>query len=200
MYTNRETIILASGSPRRQQYLLDMGLDFTIKTTSVEEQVDDGEGQDEFVVRMAREKAQAVSSSHPDSWVISGDTIVCLGDIILGKPSSEKNAAEMLMMLSGQEHTVKTAFCVAQYRRGISVCRLVATRVEFASFSKAVASAYVATGEPLDKAGGYGIQGKGGCLVKSIKGSYSNVVGLPLNELLEILLKYQVIAPLTFLR
>lgn len=196
MYTNRETIILASGSPRRRQYLLDMGLEFTVQTASVDEQVEVGEGADEFVLRMAGEKARTISSCSPDSWVISGDTVVCLDDSILGKPTGDKHAVDMLMMLSGREHTVKTGFCVAHLRRGITVCRLVTTHVQFAPFSSKVARAYVATGEPLDKAGAYGIQGKGGSLVKSIDGSYSNVVGLPLYELLKVLMDNKVIAPL----
>lgn len=194
MYTNRETIILASGSPRRKQYMLDMGLDFTVQSASVEEHVAEGEGVDDFVLRMAREKARIISMNFPDSWVVSGDTVVCLDDIILGKPSDDEHAVEMLMMLCDREHTVKTGFCVAHCKKGIMDCRLVATQVTFGSFSRTVARAYVATGEPVDKAGAYGIQGKGGCLVKSIEGSYSNVVGLPLHELVEILLNHSVIA------
>lgn len=196
MYTNRETIILASGSPRRKQYLLDMGLEFTVQAASVVEQVGEGEGPDEFVIRMASEKAETVSLKHPEAWIISGDTVVCLGDIILGKPSGDDNAVEMLMMLSGRKHTVKTGYCVAHHNRNISICQLVSTQVEFAPFSRAVAKAYVSTGETIDKAGAYGIQGKGGCLVKKINGSYSNVVGLPLYEILEILQDNDVIVPL----
>jgi septum formation protein len=196
MYATRETIILASGSPRRKQYMLDMGIDFTVQTAAVDERIAEGEGPDEFVLRMAREKAQTISAHFPECWIVSGDTIVCLDDTILGKPTGDEHAVEMLMMLSGREHTVKTGFCVANRRAGVMDCRLVATRVMFAPFSRAVARAYVATGEPLDKAGAYGIQGKGGCLVKSIEGSYSNVVGLPLHELLEILQNHSVITPL----
>lgn len=194
MYTNRETIILASGSPRRKQYMLDAGLDIIVQTASVEEHVAEGEGVDDFVLRMAREKAREISKQSPDCWVVSGDTVVCLDDVILGKPRDEEHAVAMLMMLCDREHTVKTGFCVAHCRQGIMDCRLVATRVRFGSFSRAVARAYVATGEPADKAGAYGIQGRGGCLVKSIEGSYSNVVGLPLHELLDVLLNHNVIA------
>ncbi len=195
MYHNEDKIILASGSPRRQQYLQEMGLRFSVRTAAVTEQPFDRESPQDFVRRMAREKAAAVSADFPDSWVISGDTVVCLGDKILGKPADEHEAVALLMTLAGREHCVKTGFCVSHRSRGVQIVRSVTTRVRFAEFSEAVARAYVATGESLDKAGAYGIQGKGIFLVRSIEGSYSNVVGLPLYELIEVLLENDVIAP-----
>ena len=193
MYSNRELIILASASPRRQQYLQEMGLKFSVQTASVIEEPVENEDPDTFVLRMAKEKAAVVSSDSPDSWVISGDTVVCLGRKILGKPVNETHAVSLLMELAGREHVVKTAFCVCRKVDNVSVAKVVTTRVSFADFTEAVAVAYVATGEPLDKAGAYGIQGKGAVLVKSIDGSYSNVVGLPLHELVEVLLEYEAI-------
>ncbi|MGW8193041.1 MAG: Maf family protein [Desulforhopalus sp.] len=193
MYGSRETIILASASPRRKLYLEEMGLDFSVQKSFVEERREEGEGSDEFVCRVAGEKANDVSSRSPDSWVISGDTVVCLDNEILGKPEDEQQALETLMKLCGRQHEVKTAFCVAHRRRGIAINQLVTTRVHFAPFTEAVAKAYVATGEPLDKAGAYGIQGKGASLVMGIEGSYTNVVGLPLYELIDVLLKNKVI-------
>jgi septum formation protein len=136
---------------------------------------------------MAWEKAVVVSSDFPDSWVISGDTVVCLGDRILGKPADELEAVALLMSLSGREHCVKTGFCVAHRSCEVKIVQSVTTKVHFTEFSESVARAYVATGESLDKAGAYGIQGKGVFLVKAIEGSYSNVVGLPLYELMEVL-------------
>lgn len=195
MYQNVQPIILASGSPRRQQYLKEMGLRFTIQTAAVREQPQGNEDSASFVMRMAEEKAAVVSAEFADSWVISGDTVVCLGDKILGKPSDEREAVTQLMALSGREHSVKTGFCVVHKARGLKIVQLVATKVLFADFSEAVALAYVATGESLDKAGAYGIQGKGIFLVRAIDGSYSNVVGLPLYELVEVLLAYGVIEP-----
>ncbi len=195
MYYNKEKIILASGSPRRRQYLQEMGIRFAVRTAAVDEQPLAQESPQDFVLRMAREKAAAVSAEYPGSWVISGDTIVCLGDKILGKPADEREAVALLMTLAGREHCVKTGFCVSHRARGVHIVRLVTTRVLFADFSEAVARAYVAAGESLDKAGAYGIQGKGIFLVKSIDGSYSNVVGLPLFELMEVLLANDVIAP-----
>jgi septum formation protein len=195
MYHNKSELILASGSPRRQQYLREMGLDFIVRTASIHEQPFKDEKSQSFVLRMAREKAAAVSFEFPDSWVISGDTVVCLGDQILGKPADEQEAVALLMALSGREHCVKTGFCVAHGSRGVEIVQSVSTKVHFAKFSEAVALAYVATGESLDKAGAYGIQGRGAFLVKAIEGSYSNVVGLPLYELMEVLQVNGVIEP-----
>lgn len=144
---------------------------------------------------MAQEKAVAISSQFPDCWVISGDTVVCLGDAILGKPADDRDAVAQLMALSGREHYVRTGFCVAQRAAGVKSVQVVSTKVLFAEFSKEVALAYVATGESVDKAGSYGIQGKGIFLVKTIEGSYSNVVGLPLFELMAVLLTHKVIHP-----
>ncbi len=195
MYKNIEPIILASGSPRRQQYLAEMGVIFTIQTAAVYEHPLDSENPDNFVLRMAGEKAAAVSTEFPDSWVISADTVVCLDDKILGKPTDAHDAVRLLMTLSGREHYVKTGFCVANGVHGVKIVQLVTTKVFFADFSEAIALAYVAAGESLDKAGAYGIQGKGIFLVKAIEGSYSNVVGLPLYELLEVLQAHGVIEP-----
>jgi septum formation protein len=198
MYYNRDELILASGSPRRQQYLHAMGLSFSIHTVSIDENPYFDEKPGDFVRRMAREKAAGVSAEFPHCWVISGDTVVCLGDKILGKPADEREAVALLMALSGREHLVKTGFGVAHQSRGVEIIRLVTTKVHFADFPESVARAYVAAGESLDKAGAYGIQGKGIFLVKTIEGSYSNVVGLPLNELIDVLQAYGVIEPAGF--
>ncbi len=195
MYYNSEQIILASASPRRQQYLQDMGLTFTVQSAAIAEQPIEGEDPTAFVSRMAREKAAVVRASFPEVWIIGGDTIVCLGPRIFGKPADKEDAVVQLMALSGREHSVRTGFCVTHAGRGVEVTKTVATKVFFAPFSEATARAYVATGESLDKAGAYAIQGKGACLVQSIEGSYSNVVGLPLCELLQVLEEHGVIQP-----
>lgn len=195
MYRNRQAIILASGSPRRRQYLQEMGLDFTVQTSVVEEQPFSGERPEDFVMRMAVEKAVAVSERNPHAWVIGGDTVVCFDKRILGKPADEKDAVDLLMALSGREHLVMTGFCVTHFGNAVKEVRSVTTYVRFARFSRRIAEAYAATGESLDKAGAYGIQGRGACLVESIDGSYSNVVGLPLCELLNVLLEHNVIEP-----
>ncbi len=194
MYCNRKSLVLASGSPRRQQYLKEMGLVFSVVTSSVDEVVLCDETPDDFVCRMAREKLAVPANTFPESWVISGDTVVCRGADILGKPTGQEDAINMLMSLSGMEHRVKTGLCVACVAENISIVRVVTTKVLFSKFSETIARAYVASGECFDKAGSYGIQGKGAFLVKAIEGSYSNVVGLPLTELLELLLEHQVIS------
>jgi septum formation protein len=171
-----------------------MGLVFSVITSSVDEVVFRDETPDDFVCRMAREKSVVPARDCPESWVISGDTVVCRGADILGKPADQQDAVSMLMSLSGIEHRVKTGLCVACVAENISIVRVVTTKVLFSDFSETVARAYVASGECFDKAGSYGIQGKGAFLVKTIEGSYSNVVGLPLTELLNILLEHQVIS------
>jgi len=193
MFCNRESIILASGSPRRQQYLEDLGISFTICPVSIDETPVRGEDAESFVVRMAGEKAEAVCNRFCKSWILAGDTVVCLGQKILGKPLDDDEAVSMLMSLSGRAHTVRTGIFLRHAEKKISAYRFVATKVIFADFDETTARGYVCTGESLDKAGAYGIQGKGAFLVKAIEGSYSNVVGLPLYELLEMLREYQVI-------
>jgi septum formation protein len=195
MYRNLQKFILASASPRRHQYLLDMGLNFDVYTAAIEEKPFVDEEPVAFVLRMAREKAAAVQTVFNDSWVVSGDTVVCLGNKILGKPVDTEDAVAVLMDLTGKEHRVLTGFCVAHSRRKVEVVQAVCTEVCFAAFTQETARAYVATGECMDKAGAYAIQGIGACLVESIRGSYSNVVGLPLVELLRVLDEQGVIAP-----
>jgi septum formation protein len=196
MYRNLAEIVLASASPRRQQYLLDMGLQFRVCTASLLEQPFAEEDPSSFVLRMAKEKAAAVRVSCPEAWVISGDTVVCLGRRILGKPEDAKDAVRILMDLSGREHQVRTGFCVCHGGKQVEVARSVTTTVRFAAFSEETARAYVTTGESLDKAGAYAIQGRGACLVETIHGSYTNVVGLPLYEVLQVLEDHGVIEPI----
>jgi septum formation protein len=195
MYFNKEPIVLASGSPRRQQYLEDLGIGFSVYSVPIDETPFKGEAADLFAVRMAREKAEAVSNQFHRSWVIGGDTVVCLGREILGKPLDNEDAFSMLMSLSGKEHTVRTGIFLCHAEKKIYDQRIVETKVVFADFDESIARGYVNTGECLDKAGAYGIQGKGAVLVRAIKGSYSNVVGLPLFELIEMLRYYRVVEP-----
>lgn len=195
MYTNVQPIVLASGSPRRKEFLQSLGLRFKVVAASINEQSMESEPAEEFVLRMAKEKAAAVGAQFPDNYIISGDTVVCLGQSILGKPTTRKHAVELLLQLAGKSHLVRSSFCVLQQNKSVSITQCVTTRVRFTNFSEKVARAYVATGEPMDKAGGYGIQGVGGMLVESIDGSYSNVVGLPVAELVAVLEDEGVITP-----
>lgn len=188
-------LVLASASPRRKSLLQKLGLDFEIIVAKVEENPVPGESSRDFVLRAARDKAADVSRENCTSWVLGADTVVVHAGRILGKPLDEKDALEVLQGLAGDSHLVHTGFCLINGEENIVINRVVTTEVQFSSFSSDVAAAYVATGEPLDKAGAYGIQGMGGFLVEKINGSYSNVVGLPLVEVIEELLRYKVVAP-----
>jgi septum formation protein len=168
--------------------LAGLGLDFRVEAADIDEQVLPGESPEALVVRVATEKARVVAQRHPGHMVLAADTVVVLEGTILGKPVDAEEAVGMLTRLSGRGHEVWTGFCLARAgREEGQVCRAVRTEVCFAQLSAAVIRAYVSTGDPLDKAGGYGIQSLGGFMVASISGSYSNVVGLPLAEVLAVL-------------
>jgi len=194
MFANTEKIVLASGSPRRQSYLTDMGLSFRVVPASIEEKCAFGEDHVHYIRRLAQEKALCVAARYPDCWIVAADTVVCLDALLLEKPVDKEDAVQMLMSLSGREHVVRTALCL--YNRDHSVLEIfsVNTRVVFWNFSTDIANAYVDTGEPMDKAGSYGVQGKGAFLVREIHGSYSNVVGLPLCEFIGVLKKHNLIS------
>ncbi len=174
-------IILASASPRRRELMEKVGLQFTVKVADICEIIPENATPDEAVMSLALQKAQAVAAENPDSVVIGADTVVALGDEILGKPRSEENAAELLKKLSGKSHTVYTGVAIIHGEKSKSFCE--ATEVEFYTLSDREIADYVATKEPMDKAGAYGIQGKGAVLVKRIDGDYFNVVGLPVAKL-----------------
>ncbi|NTV14893.1 MAG: septum formation inhibitor Maf [Desulfobulbaceae bacterium] len=195
MFQTIAPLILASGSPRRRKFLTDLGLVFTLAAADLDETIHPGELPGELVCRLAGEKAAAVAAAHPEAWVIGADTVVVLGREILGKPSDPAEALAMLKRLAGRTHEVWTGVSLMRRSDRASRTFAVCTEVTFAEASESVLAAYVATGEPLDKAGAYGIQGHGVFLVSAIAGSYSNVVGLPLPELLEQLLALGVIDP-----
>ncbi len=188
-------LILASASPRRKSLMQELGLDFEIIEAQVEENPAAGESPREFVMRAASDKAAAVSRENVGSWVLGADTVVVHGGKILGKPRDAKEALSVLQTLAGQKHLVHTGFCLLHGKERVAVSRVVTTEVSFYPFSRDIAAAYVATGEPLDKAGAYGIQGSGSFLVERINGSYTNVVGLPLVEVVEELLRNKVVEP-----
>ncbi len=194
MFTTLKPLILASGSPRRKQFLHDLGLEFEIQTSNVEENLIQGELPEAFVTRMAREKAGAVMKHYHGGWVVAADTVVCIDDHIFGKPDSKEAAVQMLLQLAGREHTVATGFCLGNHDAAVEATRSVSTSVTFFPFTRDIAMRYVATGEPLDKAGAYGIQGKGAFLVEKLSGSYTNVVGLPMTEVVQMLCQHGVIS------
>jgi septum formation protein len=173
--------ILASASPRRRELLAQAGFTFDVVPAHVPEVQKPGEDPIHFVTRLAREKAEAVAATHaltPDTLVLGADTIVVVDEEILGKPRDEADAARMLRSLSGKTHQVITGVCLAKGRERQRAAEV--TFVRFNTLSDAEIDAYVATGEPLDKAGAYAIQGRAGRWVPRIHGCYFNVVGLPL--------------------
>lgn len=179
-------LYLASGSPRRQELLTQLGVSFERLVPGIEEQRQPHEGAQHYVARLAREKAQAgVALAALDLPVLGADTIVVLNGEVLEKPLDAEHAATMLRQLSGQTHQVMTAVALADRHQTIDC--LVTTEVTFRVLSDEDIQGYVASGEPMDKAGAYGIQGLGGCFVRKIHGSYHAVVGLPLVETYELL-------------
>jgi len=175
-------LVLASASPRRRALLEQLGIPLRIDPAHLDESVQQGEQAEAYVVRLAREKAAAVHARHPHATVLAADTSVVLDGAVLGKPATADEALAMLRALSGRTHQVLTAVAVAG-----SGARLVTAAVTFAAASDAALCWYVSTGEPLDKAGAYAVQGVGGFLVERIEGSHSAVVGLPLVETLALL-------------
>lgn len=180
------SLYLASASPRRYELLSLLNLPFTRLNVQVEERRDRGENAGDYVCRLAQDKARAgVAAAPQDLPVLGADTIVVLRGEVLEKPRDAAQAAVMLRALSGQRHQVMTALAFAD--RQHLLCQRVVTEVIFRELSEQDITEYIASGEPLDKAGAYGIQGRGGCFVRSINGSYHAVVGLPLVETAELL-------------
>lgn len=173
-------IILASASPRRAELLQQIGLSFSVRPADIDETPEPRETPEHYVERLARAKALAVAQSSPECLVLGSDTSVVLDRVILGKPSGASEARAMLARLSGATHQVMTAVALAW--DGVCHSRLVVTEVRFRALSAGEIEAYVASGEPMDKAGSYGIQGLGGIFVNELRGSYSAVVGLPVQE------------------
>lgn len=173
-------LILASGSPRRRELLDLMGLTYTVETPDVDESFSGRPS--ETVMEISRRKAAAVAARHSGSIIIAADTLV-FADGALGKPHTPERAKEMLRSLAGNWHHVYTGITVINTRSGRVLRNVDKTRVHLVPMTEQEIDAYVATGEPLDKAGAYGIQGMGGMFVDRIDGSYSNVVGLPMSML-----------------
>jgi len=184
------TLYLASGSPRRRELLTQLGLTFERIVTNVEEQRQPNEVAENYVRRLANDKAQAgVRLAAQDLPVLGADTIVVLNGEVLEKPQDAAHAAEMLHKLSGQTHQVMTAVALADRHQALDC--VVTTDVTFRTLTASDITDYIATGEPMDKAGAYGIQGRGGNFVRKINGSYHAVVGLPLVETEELLSHFQ---------
>jgi septum formation protein len=179
--------ILASASPRRNELLKNIGLEFTVEPGDVDETGGDGEPPRDLALRLSREKAQAISRRHPDAWVLGADTVVVIGEEVMGKPKTPAEARDMLGKLSGREHRVFTGFTIAGERAGVLVGDVVESAVLFRNISPGEMAWYVESDEPYDKAGGYAAQGKSALFIRAINGSYTNVMGLPLCEVVDAL-------------
>ncbi len=179
-------IVLASSSPRRRHLLEMLGIDHQVVPADVREVQEPGELPATMAVRLARVKAQAVAKERSDAPVLAADTVVVIDDEVLGKPTDEGDARQMLQRLSGRSHVVITAVALV-LPEGKTLERYDMTRVWFRTLSRETIAEYVATGEPLDKAGSYGVQGYGAVLVDRVEGDFFSVMGLPLRLVVELL-------------
>lgn len=181
--------ILASQSPRRKQLLEQAGLSFTIIPSEVEEKVLDTDTPEEVVASLALQKAQDVFSRHSNQLVLAADTIVAIDDTILGKPVNRQDAEKMLQQLSGRDHHVFTGVTLLCESKELTFVEK--THVHFYPLTNEEITSYINSGEPFDKAGGYGIQGLGSILVEKIHGDYFTIVGLPIAKVVRALKQFQ---------
>lgn len=182
-------LILASASPRRRELLTRAQVDFEVVQSGFEEIRHPHENARDYALRMAREKALAVSQQHPHRAVLGADTVVECGGAILEKPIDATDAKRMLITLSGTTHTVVTAFAIASNEK-ILASEAIVSRVTFRVLTPGEIASYIATGEPFDKAGAYGIQGIGGGFISHVEGSRDNVMGLPTSEVIAALRRH----------
>jgi septum formation protein len=195
MKMEKPRLILASQSPRRKQLLELAGLRFTIIPSAVDEDRIDITAPEKLVKTLAEAKAKDVAGGYPESWVLGADTIVLIDGEILGKPASTETARQMIQQLNGQTHEVFTGYAICCDTQKTCISGFEKTEVTFKNLSRQEIEWYIKTEEPFDKAGAYAIQGLGSFLVKRICGSYTNVVGLPVCEVLEQLYKAGIIEP-----
>lgn len=181
------SLILASASPRRRELLQQAGVAFTAIPSHTAEDILPGEAPADYALRVAEAKAREVFKNHSGSLVLSADTIVVVNGEILGKPRDHSDGQRMLRLLSGRIHAVMTAFVLINSDGQTATRQVVTTTVTFKPLADTQIQEYLATGEPFDKAGAYAVQGIGSALVEKVEGSYTNVVGLPIDEVLEAL-------------
>ncbi len=182
-------IILASSSPRRKQLLEMVGLDFEVVPSSFEENITKDMDPYELVEYLSFQKAQDVATKYTDAVVIAADTVVVLDDIVIGKPKDKRHAVSILRALSNKSHRVITGYTIIVSPIYQRITNTITSTVYFRKLNQKEIQDYVATGEPMDKAGAYGIQGLGSIFIEKIEGDYCNVVGLPVYHLLEDLKK-----------
>ena len=186
----QRTIILASASPRRKELLEKIGLVFIVDPSQYSEDLNSKLTPQDLALSISEGKARAMAAKYPDAIIIAADTIGVIGSRIIGKPHTSAEAVKMLRLLSGKSHQVITGLTVLDSNNDMKVSKTLQTRVYFKELSDDEIAAYVKTGEPLDKAGAYAIQGLGSIFVEKINGDYYNVMGLPLNALAEILKEF----------
>ena len=179
-------LVLASASPRRAEILTQIGVPFTTSPTDIDETPEVGESVESLVIRLSIEKARAAQKIHPNACVLASDTVVVASDnTLFGKPTDADHAIQMLLQLSGTQHRVVTGVAILDGDRLVSDMSV--THVTMTPFDRSVAAAYWLTGEPKGKAGGYAIQGYGAALIRAISGSYTGVVGLPVDVVVPLL-------------
>lgn len=193
LFRNLVPLVLASASPRRRELLSLLGLEFEVFPAEVEEVIRPGKPPEELVKELAQRKALAVAERFPEAAILAGDTLVVKGRNLLGKPRDPEEAYRMLVALSGLWHRVLTAVCIV-YKNEKKVF-VTETAVKFRKLLPEEIRAYLRTGEPLDKAGAYALQGLASAFVERIEGSVTGVIGLPLSETVEVLLKWNLITP-----
>lgn len=184
-------LILASGSPRRRELLSQIGVAYMVNPSTYKEESPKKKDPGKYVLAQAVAKAKDVSAKYPGQWVLGADTVVALDGEILGKPKHEKDAIRMLHELSDHKHSVFTGVALVNGKK--SYTKIVETKVWFRKLKDTEIEKYVQSGDPLDKAGAYGIQGKAAIFVEKINGSYTNVVGLPLAQVYSLLQKAKII-------
>jgi septum formation protein len=186
--------ILASASPRRIELLKLLGLDFIVMPSGADESFQQGETPQAHVLRLSADKAALAAAAHPGNWVLGADTIVVIDGEVLGKPADPDEARQMLKKLSARAHTVFTGFTIARQEPRLLISEAVASTVLFRAISEDELAWYVRSREPYDKAGAYAVQGQGAFFIRGIRGSYTNVMGLPLCEVVDVLKKVGAVA------
>ena len=187
MNANNSKLVLASRSPRRMELLKEIHPQFEVAPSSIDEVIDIGFRPEENARNIARVKAESIAPNFPDCWVIGADTLVSMDDEIFQKPEDEKDAERILKRLNGREHMVVTGICVVGPQKTLD--KPVISKVKIKPLTEKEIKDYITTGEPMDKAGAYAIQGKGSFMIRSFSGSKTNIIGLPLDELKALLKK-----------
>ena len=191
---DKNAIVLASESTRRVDILRTLGVSFSIMPPGIDERRKPYESPKDYVLRIAYEKARKVGDLFPDKWIIGADTVVVHKGKVLGKPKADEDAVAMLKRLRANWHKVFTGYCILNASKQIVYQDVAETKVFIKDLTDDEIAKYVGTSEPFDKAGSYAVQGRGGYMVKEIKGSYTNVVGLPICEITEALLSLGILS------